>query len=397
MVWSLLTSVIEIVTRADESYNVELIEAEASMSRQVLLQTALHEDAVTGSLHTIGMREIRNAFALQQIPKMGLIFPEERRNVWLRTVEDVTTEEVRRIHEAGLPPYEAGHKRSERMMATRKHKRLADVEQLMLTPPTFGRVDLTVEALLESYLWINLHDQTILALLNIMQASEAKSIFIQNVGVSIGFQRIMIQWYMPYYMEMPAKHNLLGITVTPLTLPLMKGMNASSYIAVSMQEEDIATKALILPVTDRSQRAKVLATGKSGGERLPTVSHGKEHEPIDMNAYIPLFHDIQGKDFITVTIFQAMMLRYLIKVWGARMVGYPEGYAYWQYPHIAVIITRRGVKIRYKGRFLVPQWAAYIRDTYVANMRKFREVHGFHRTKHYAPPLPRHYDTYSQY
>ena len=180
---------------------------------------------------------------------------------------------------------------------------------------------------------------------------------------------------------MPFKHNLLGVTVTPLTLKLLEGRHASSYVTGVVQGQDIKTKSLVLTTQRRALRAKVLAKSKGGIERIPTTSHGEEHEKLTKYDYIPIFRDVTGKDMIIVTILDAVVRRYLIKVWGARMVGYPEGYAYWQYPHIAVILRRRGARIRYHKRFLVPRWAEHIIHYYIKGMRKFREVYGFRRKR----------------
>jgi len=285
----------------------------------------------------------------------------------------------------GTPLQEVEPRRRRQEILTRLEKRIAEMEEMILERPAFGEVYTTVEAMLEKFLYTYYHDEVLLALTNLVIASEQRNIFINPFGVTDGFQRFIMEIYMPYYMSMPQKHNLIGVIVTPLSMLILEGRHASSYVTGVVQGQDIKTKPFLLTTQRRALRAKQLASSKGGIINIPTTSYGEEHEELKKSDYIPIFHDITGKDIIVVTIFDAMIRKYLISVSGARMVGYPEGYAYWQYPHISVIIRRRGARIRYRKRFLVPRWAEHIIHYYLKGMRKFREVHGFYRPKRYRP------------
>lgn len=341
MVWKLLTNAVQMVTRADGALRV----------RQL-------------GVLTVTMRQV----AIRQ----GIVDRERYK------------EESHARYE-GVPFQEVEPLRRRREIMTRLEKRIAEMEELILERPAFGEVYTTLEAMLEKFLYTNYHDEVLLALTNLVIASEQRNIFINPFGVTDGFQRFIMEIYMPYYMQMPQKHNLIGVIVTPLSMLILEGRHASSYVTGVVQGQDIKTKSLVLTTQRRALRAKQLASSKGRIISIPTTSFGEEHEELKKSDYIPIFHDISGKDMITVTILDAVLRKYLIGVWGARMVGYPEGYAYWQYPHISVILKRRGVRIRYRKRFLVPRWAEHIITMYLRGMRKFREVHGFYRPKRYQP------------
>jgi len=326
---------------------------------------------------------------MQQLPRLTPELTREHRERNLPLLETVTEEEEAHTRRADISLRETELEKRERRALTRYERILDTIERMILEYPAFGNTELSLEAMLEHYLWDNFHDQTLLALTNLILASEQRNMFIKPLGVTEGFQRFIMEYYMPYYMQVPYKHNLLGVKVTPLSLLLLEGRHASSYVTGSVQGQDIKTKSQAVPVQARALRAKQLAKAKGGVDRIRTVHHAEEHEKLSKQDYIPIFHDVSGKDMITVTILDAVLRRYLIKVWGARMVGYPEGYAFWQYPHIAVIITRRGARIRMKKRFLVPAWAEHIVHQYIRGMRKFREVHGFYRKSTYRPPKRR--------
>ena len=341
MVWKLLTNVIQMVTRTAGALRVQQLGVMRLATRRVAVQQAIldreHYEEETGARH--------EGLPLQEVE------PEKRR----------------------------------REIETRLEKRIAEMEELILERPAFGEVYTTLEAMLEKFLYTYYHDEVLLALTNLVIASEQRNIFINPFGVTDGFQRFIMEIYMPYYMQMPQKHNLIGVIVTPLSMLILEGRHASSYVTGVVQGQDIKTKPLVLTTQRRALRAKVLASSKSGIISIPTTSFGEEHEELKKSDYIPIFHDIEGKDMIVVTILDAVLRKYLINVWGARMVGYPEGYAYWQYPHISVILRRRGARIRYRKRFLVPRWAEHIIDMYIRGMKKFREVHGFYRPQHHRP------------
>jgi len=385
MVWKILTNAVQMVTRARETLRIQQVAVTVATTRQVAVQTASREEAHNEAYKTIGMREIRNAYVMQHLKRLTPELIREYRERNLPLLETVTEQEEAHARRAEIPLRETELQKRERRLLTRFERVLDETERMILDYPAFVKTELTLEAMLERYLWENLHDQTLLAITNLILASEQRNIFINPLGVTEGFQRFIMEYYMPYYMQMPYKHNLLGVKVTPLSLLLLEERHASSYVSAVTQKADTQTKPLLIPAQTRALQIKSVSSGGSGTRPYTTTSYAEEHEKLKKTDYIPIFHDVQGKDMITVTILDAVLRRYLIKVWGARMVGYPEGYAYWQYPHIAVIITRRGARIRYKKRFLVPRWAEHIVHYYIKGMRKFREVHGFYRPHKYYP------------
>ena len=320
------------------------------------------------------------------IRELGVLTTTARRRAVQQAIMDRERyEEESEAREEGTPLREIEPLKRRQEIRTRLEKRIAEMEELILERPAFGETYTTLEAMLEKFLYTNYHDEVLLALTNLVIASEQRNIFIQPFGVTDGFQRFIMEIYMPYYMQMPQKHNLIGVIVTPLSMLILEDRHASSYVTGVVQGQDIKTKPLVLTTQRRALRAKQLASSKGGIITIPTTAYGEEHEALKKSDYIPIFHDISGKDMITVTILDAVIRKYLINVWGARMVGYPEGYAYWQYPHISVILRRRGARIRYRKRFLVPRWAEHIIDYYIRGMKKFREVHGFYRPTRYRP------------
>jgi len=391
MVWKILTNTVQMVNRASETLRTRQIAVAVATTRQVAVQTSFTQETRNVAQKAIGMHELRIAYIMQHLPRLTPELTREFREHNLPLLEIITEEEEAKSKRANIPLRETELERRERRLRTRLERVLDNIERIIFERPVFGVTELTTEAMLEHHLWDNYHDQILLALTNLILASEQRNLFIKPLGVSEGFQRFAMEYYMPYYMALPMKHNLLGVKVTPLSLLLLEGRHASSYVTGTLQGQEMKTKSLIVPSQARALRAKVVSSGKRPIEPIPTVSVGDEHEKFSKNDYIPIFHDVQGKDMITVTILDAVIRRYLIKVWGARMVGYPEGYAFWQYPHVAVIVTRRGMRIRYKKRFLVPRWAEHIAHYYIKGMRKFREVHGFYRKSTYRPIRRRYY------
>ena len=376
-------------------------------------QQQMIQEAERKELKVIGMHELRQAFALNIAERnVGVMSLEERR----RLVETLPSVELEDYVE---------YRRMERPIQTEKMREVKHVteraevtfeqelERLRLVPQAFIRLELEPDSLLESWYWRNLRKEVEQAIDNVIDASIKRSMFIKALNVSEAIQAMINQLYAPRYMEMPATHNMFGVRVTPLTYQRLKGKHVSYYMSANMPSQDIKTIQLVAPAEDRVTQTKVIAElvkplqiPHSGSTTVQTTHEVGESNEADLkdvlgvwrltwrqwlkipeekrNEILSLYWQFwvqpppkpEVEPVGLISLFSVMGRSYIIGHWLFTHVGYPEIQYEVRKPHIAVIVTRHGVKVRTWRGLTMDRWVQMHRDYYLKMMMEWKGRHG---------------------
>jgi len=255
-------------------------------------------------------------------------------------------------------------------------KRLAEIERLRLERDAIFHVEHLALALLERLLWTTRQTDVQQVLQQLLEMSEARRSYLTPILGLESLQKLMLTLYVPYFMETPLRHNMLGLMLTAMTLQMAKGKSASIYASMAGQGQVLKQKGWLLSDTQRVLRTKAVALSKKLTEWWQTIHGLAETVDLAVTEKIPLFTDFRGSPLTTVTLLQALGHKYLISAWYARHIGFPENKWYLAYPRLEIIITRRGLKLHKKLRVPSDKIALIKRDDWLRDFHKWRSTHG---------------------
>ena len=229
----------------------------------------------------------------------------------------------------------------------RPERRLIELPLIEIPLPYISIIDDRVLALIEKHLVENFPDDVNLAIQRIIRSVEGKTRFVDIAGINPGVARLAMQLYFAPYLERYMGHNAFAIRVTPLTYPHVENKTASTYIVSESEGQQYKPDHDNMPDNYRELRVKVLGIRKKPREHAVTRQSSTIHEKFTKQEKLPVHRDHQGKPLDVVLIWHAIYYRHVLKVFQARQTGYPEKRPWWQKPHIEVLITRKGPKIRW--------------------------------------------------
>jgi len=376
LVWKFLTNVKRIQDSDAINEAVMEIPVIATGRQQLLLQQIQQQTVQVKTLKTFDASGI---LRMHRIMQWASVLPQLRSQEALTAVPQflqLSTEEQTLAKRTKFGRYLATLEEPKRYTELQPEKRLAEIERLKLNKSMILKVELLVLALLERLLWTTRMLAVLQVLQQLIEMSEAKRLYITPISGLESLQKLMLTIYVPYYMETPQRHNMLGIMLSMMTMQALAGRQVSVYASMSAQGQAIKQNPLLLSCEQREARQKVLALRKKQLEWFNTVLGLVESPSLTMKDNVPLFPDWHGKPIVTVTIFQALGFRYLISDNFSKHIGFPENKWYLVYPRIEVIVTRRGLKLH--KRLTIPEWyyTTFRRDDYLRDMRRWRSSHG---------------------
>jgi len=244
-----------------------------------------------------------------------------------------------------------------------------------LRPEQVHILDVYADALIEKYFHSNFPDLISNAIENLVEASEKKTRYIKPLNTTEAKQKLVMEMYYGYYLPYPLTNNLMGLRLTYLTLPHILNKRASFYAVMSFTGETVKTKHTALPVEKRKLQVKAIASRKGRKEKGVTRQALDEVSPVKKDSQLPLQKTREGQPLDVWLVWRIAGYRKILKIWQTRQTGYPEDRPYWAKPHIEVIVTRRGIKIRKVKRIPIEKIVQFNRDEYLKMIKKFREHH----------------------
>jgi hypothetical protein len=226
-------------------------------------------------------------------------------------------------------------------------------------------------AQLESYIY-KLNPQMWTQIIqSIINMCTKRQLFLETIQGQQALQKLMLQMYVPMYMQMPSTMNMLSMRVTQATMPLLKGLQGTLYALVSTQGQAVKTE-LIAPCKMRDLDTKQVSSGKTVEEEFPTKETIGTTDYIEVKLPVSLgwARVLQGRvspkeEMMLIALMYCTNLPYYIKVWIARKMGYPENFHLYRKPVIHFLplrITYGWRTRRYKTRLDITN---FNRDEYL--------------------------------
>jgi len=286
------------------------------------------------------------------------------------------TDEEIALHRLRKPRVTEQQERIMRYAQLKPQETMAEVERLKLERDAIFHVELIALALLEYLLWTTRQFDVQQVLTQLLEMSQARRSWLTPILGKESLQKLMLTLYVPYFMETPLRHNMLGLMVSWLTMQALTGKSVSGYASMAGQGQQMKQKSELLSCEARIPRQKAVALSKKLTEWWQTVVGLFETLDFKLSSQVPLFTDWKGRPLRTVTLLNVLGHNYLISKNFTLSTGFPENKWYMVYPRLEVIVTRRGLRLH--KRLTVPESQAfnYRRDNYVRDMRKWRSWHG---------------------
>lgn len=191
-------------------------------------------------------------------------------------------------------------------------------------------------------------------------------------------QKQMIQMYVPYFSCFPYSLNILAMRITAATISALLNKTMTLYALGAQQQQMTACKYMLMPCENRTLQTKVVASGKTLNEAVPSKFSLKATENLDDEEEVPLGTDYTGHPFFWMTLRYAYSMPYYIRRILAIMTGMPENYRYGLYFGIGGLPSRHST---WKQRWLGAPEAKYLHysvDTDVMNLiHKYQSKRGF--------------------
>jgi len=210
----------------------------------------------------------------------------------------------------------------------------------------------------------------------IIHMCTAKQLYLDPIIGLETLQKFLLQLYVPMYMEMPMKLNMIALRLTQLTMEYVKGMSGTLYRALSSTAQAIKTKALLSTTQRRRLETKALSSGKTRIEQFQTKGEGGTTPSLSPTDKIGMGKGLTGTELAVLSVALAYGLPYFVKRWFTRSIGLPENSKLYHKPYISFIPVRRTLSRRYRRFKEADAWLTFNRDEYLKNMRKWRNRHG---------------------
>jgi hypothetical protein len=290
-----------------------------------------------------------------------LEIPEEAQRLLLKTPLGTRLEQIERF---------------KRMQDLKPVERLLGIERLKLDRPAVMSLEQTILSMLESLLYTTRYDDVNIIMQELMAMVEERRRYARIEPRLEALTKHLLQQYMPYFMEPPQEHNMIGLRLSLMTMQWLKNKSVTLYATMAGQGQTMKQKAELMSCEPRQERQKSLALLKKELEWFNVVLGLTGSKELKLSDNVPLFPDFMGKPIVTVTLLQVASMRFLLTDNYSKVIGFPENKWYLVYPRIEVIITRTGVRMRRRMR--VPEWyyTNFRRDEYLKNWSKWDGTHG---------------------
>jgi len=352
-----------------------MLPAIATAQAVATLEREIAKTTTDTALRTLDTGALMRAYYVRQYMEIFPFLPTEQvmRNVPL--MQQLTEEEERYIRRSPLRVEVAQIERFKRFIETEPERKIAELERLRIDYPAVLSIEQIVLSLMEKLLWTTRQKDVIQVMQELMDMVESKRRYATRILGLEALTKQLLQLYVPYFMQPPLEHNMLGLRLSLLTLSLLKGKTAQIYISMAGLGLQLKQKAELISCQLRRLETKALALLKPLQKWWNTVHGLTQTDNLQKETEVPMMKDLKGKQTPTYIVLQVLSFKYLISRWFAHHVGEPENKWYYVYPRVEVIITRHGVKLRKYMRN--PEWQiiTFNRDLYMRNMRDWNKWH----------------------
>jgi len=213
-------------------------------------------------------------------------------------------------------------------------------------------------------------------LLKLIDMCKAKQLYLERIIGQEPLQKLMLQLYIPFYMEMPSKMNAIGIRLTQATMLYLAGIAGTIYSAIQSVGQAVKTKMQLVPVQKRRLETKALASGKRRREPFQTKSMSDYEEHIWGTTKLKVGKDLTGKEIMAISVAMSYGMPYFLKRWLVRQMGLPENSKLYHKPYTYLIPVRRTLARKMRRPYRKDNITLFNRDEYIKNMRNWRSTHG---------------------
>lgn len=364
-----------LVMEQTESLLSAIQEFENAMAIEAV-QQQVAQQIVVAPLHTLDTHSLMRDYYVRQwmkiIPTVSV--PEVEKSV--PQLQEIPEEAQKLIMRTPLGTRLEQMERLRRLQDTKPAERLAQIERLKLDRPAVMSLEQTILSMLESLLYTTRYDDVNIVMQELMTMVEEKRRYARIEPRLEALTKHMLQQYMPYFMEPPQEHNMLGLRLSLMTMQWLKNKSVTIYASMAGQGQTMKQKAELMSAEPRQERQKALALLKKELEWFNVILGLVGSKQLKLSDNIPLFPDLFGKPIVTVTLLQVLGMRFRLTDNYSKAIGFPENKWYLVYPRLEVIITRTGVKMRRRMR--IPEWyyTNFRRDEYLKNWSNWDGTHG---------------------
>jgi len=213
-------------------------------------------------------------------------------------------------------------------------------------------------------------------LLKIIDMCKAKQLYLERIVGKEALQKLMLQMYVPFYMEMPMRMNAIAIRLTQATMLYMSGIAGTIYSAIASVGQAIKTKWQLITAQKRRVESKALASGKKRKEPFQTKTTSDYEEHIYGTTKMKVGKDLTGKEIAVISVAMSYGMPYMIKRAIVRQMGLPENSKLYRRPYTYLIPVRSTLRKSTRGRRFQRNITTFSRDEYIKNMRKWRSRYG---------------------
>jgi len=275
-----------------------------------------------------------------------------------------------------LPQREIEREQTARRETLRTEEIKQKVRLLKLHQQAITCIEQRALANLESYLYTFQLEWYEKILLKIIDMCKAKQLYLERIVGKEALEKLLIQLYVPFYMEYPQKLNMIALRLTQATMLYASGISGTLYRAVSSTGQAIKTKMQLVTTQKRRLETKAVASGKKRKEPFQTKGEGGITESLSKKDKIGMGKGLTGKEYAVLSVSLAYGLPYYIKRMFARSIGLPENSKLYRRPYISFIPVRRTLRRSSFGKRRHTDITTFSRDEYIKNMRKWRSRNG---------------------
>jgi len=229
---------------------------------------------------------------------------------------------------------------------------------------------------LESYLYTFHLEWYEKILLKIIDMCKAKQLYLERIVGQEPLEKLMLQMYVPFYMEMPMKMNAIALRLTQATMLYASGLAGTIYSSIQSIGQAIKTKWQLITAQNRRLETKALASGKTRKEKFQTKSSSDYEEHIHGKTKLKVGKDLTGKEIMALALAFSYGIPYYLKRWLVRQMGLPENSKLYRRPYTYFIPVRRTLRRSYRGRRFQRSITTFSRDEYLKNMGRWRSRYG---------------------
>jgi hypothetical protein len=325
-------------TQQESTYIENEVEAELIANEELdkMVQEATEEDRIGTQLEL----NMKNPKFMQMVGLELKLFTDMEARLKYEEAVEPTLEEQLLNQQYVISPERKTELEVQRQLVQQRYEPEAEIEELETPVRMYDITDFQALSAIELALSQLYPTQFNSIMGQLFQLCEAKATFLPAMIGFEALQRHMMEIYVPYFSAFPYSLNLLAMRITAANMYIFQHKTATLYAMGAMQAQMVKCKWQINVCEYRTLETKIVASGKTFIDAIPTKISLEATEDLDEDEVIPLINDTTGHPMLWMVLRYAYKLPYRIRRLIAVMTGMPENYKYGLYFGIGGLPSR---------------------------------------------------------